>query len=64
MSEILKEVVLGIMFATPLGLALLIGILWLIRAAWRWCRMWRLARADAADTWEPEDAEWEEVVYR
>ncbi len=64
MTENLKEVALGILLATPLGLALLIGILWLIRAGWRRARLWRLDRADAADTWDPEDAEWEEVVYR
>ena len=64
MSEILKEVALGILLATPLGLALLIGILWLIRAGRRWARLWRMARTDAADTWEPKDADWEEVVYR
>lgn len=64
MMETLKEVALGILFATPLGLALLIGILWLIRAGWRWARLWHMAKADASDSWEPEDADWEEVVYR
>lgn len=62
MSEILKEVVLGILFGTPLGLALLIGLLWLIRYGLRWCRMWRLARTEAPDEDLPE-IEGEEVVY-
>ena len=62
MSEILKEVAQGIMFATPLGLALLIGVLWLIREACRGLRMRRMARF-AADDAEPQNAEWE-AVYR
>ncbi len=45
MSEILKEVALGIMFATPLGLAMVIGLMWLIREAFRWLKMRRLLKA-------------------
>ncbi len=39
----LKEVVCGILFATPLGLAALIGLLWLIREVVR--RVIRFTRA-------------------
>lgn len=31
----IKDVILSLLFATPLGLALLIGIGWLIRYGWR-----------------------------
>ncbi len=34
----LKEVVCGILFTTPLGLAALIGLLWLAREGIRWIR--------------------------
>lgn len=64
MSEILKEVALGILFETPLGLALLIGLLWLIRYGLRWCRMWRLAWEEAADDEDLPEIEGEEVTYR
>lgn len=39
----LKEVACGILFATPLGLAALIGLLWLIREVVR--RVLRFTRA-------------------
>jgi hypothetical protein len=39
----LKEVACGILFATPLGLAALIGLLWLIREVVR--RIIRFTRA-------------------
>lgn len=39
----LKEVACGILFATPLGLAALIGLLWLIREGIR--RVTRFTRA-------------------
>lgn len=31
----IRDVILALLFATPLGLALGIGILWLIRYGWR-----------------------------
>ena len=31
----IRDVILALLFATPLGLALVIGILWLIRYGWR-----------------------------
>jgi hypothetical protein len=34
----LIEVACGILFATPLGLAALVGLLWLIREGIRWIR--------------------------
>ena len=39
----LKEVVCGILFTTPLGLAALVGLLWLIREVVR--RVLRFTRA-------------------
>ena len=45
----LKEVILSALFATPLGLALVIGLLWLLREAFRWLKMRRLVKA-----WEDE----------
>ncbi len=39
----LKEVACGVLFATPLGLAALIGLLWLIREVVR--RILRFTRA-------------------
>ena len=57
----LKEIILSALFATPLGLALVIGLLWLLQYGFRWLRLQRLARADEAD--EPTDADCEEAVY-
>ncbi len=45
----LKELILSALIATPLGLALVIGLMWLIREACRWLRMRRLVKA-----WEDE----------
>lgn len=56
----LKELILSALIATPLGLALVIGLLWLIREACRGLRMRRMARF-AADNAEPQNAEWEAV---
>lgn len=56
----LKELILSALIATPLGLALVIGLIWLIREACRGLRMRRMARFDADDA-EPQDAEWEAV---
>jgi hypothetical protein len=61
----LKELILSILIATPLGLTMVIGILWLIREAWRWHRMWHQAREEAFDDDDDlPEIEGEEVVYR
>lgn len=60
----LKEVILSALIATPLGLALLIGLLWLIRYGLRWCRMWRMARIEAFDDEDFPEIDGEEAVYR
>lgn len=64
MSEILKEVALGILFGTPLGLALLIGLGYFIILLIREARIWRMARTEASDSDEDlPEIEGEEVVY-
>ena len=58
------DVIKALAVATPLGLTLVIGILWLIREAWRWHRMRRLARIEAFDDEDFPEIDGEEVVYR
>lgn len=60
----LEEIILSALFATPVGLAMVIGLLWLLREGFRWIRMRRLVKAAAEEAVEPLDADWEEVVYR
>ena len=57
-----KEVILSVLFATPLGLALLIGVIYFIVLVIREIRMWLLARTEASDEDLPE-IEGEEGVY-
>lgn len=59
----LKEVILSALIATPLGLALLIGVIYFIVLVIREVHMWRLARTEAFDEDLPE-IDGEEVVYR
>ncbi len=58
----LKELILSILLATPLGLALLTGRGYFIRLLSREARRWRMARTEASDEDLPE-IEGEEVVY-
>ncbi len=58
----LKELILSILLATPLGLALLIGLGYFIILLIREARIWRMARTEASDEDLPE-IEGEEVVY-
>jgi hypothetical protein len=58
----LKELILFILLATPLGLALLIGLGYFIILLIREARIWRMARTEASDEDLPE-IEGEEVVY-
>lgn len=58
----LKELILSILLVTPLGLALLIGVIYFIVLVIREIRMWRMARTEAFDEDLPE-IEGEEVVY-
>lgn len=58
----LKELILSILLATPLGLALLIGLGYFIILLIREIRKWRLARTEASDEDLPE-IEGEEGVY-
>ena len=59
----LREVMLSILLATPIGIALVIVLLRLLWVGLRDWRTWRMLRKeDAAD--DETDAEWEEVVYR
>ncbi len=58
----LKELILFILLATPLGLALLIGLGYFIILLIREARIWRMARTEASDEDLPE-IEGEEGVY-
>lgn len=58
----LKEVILSILFATPLGLALVVGLVYFIVLVIREARVWQMARTEASDEDLPE-IEGEEVVY-
>lgn len=58
----LKELILSILLATPLGLALVIGLGYFIILLIREARIWRMARTEASDEDLPE-IEGEEVVY-
>lgn len=58
----LKELILSILLATPLGLALLIGLGYFIILLIREARIWRMARTEASDEDLPE-IEGEEGVY-
>lgn len=58
----LKELILSILLVTPLGLALLIGVIYFIVLVIREIRKWRLARTEASDENLPE-IEGEEGVY-
>lgn len=60
----LKELILSILLATPLGLALLIGLGYFIILLIRKARKWRMARIEAFDDEEFPEIEGEEVVYR
>ena len=61
----LKEVLLSVLFATPLGWAAVIGVIWLVWRVTKEVRIWRPAWEAAQDPDEDElDADWEEVVYR
>lgn len=57
----LKEVILSALIATPLGLALLIGVIYFIVLVIRKIRMWLLARTEASDENLPDEGE--EGVY-
>ena len=57
----LKELILSILLATPLGLALLTGVIYFIVLVIREIRMWRLARTEADE--DLPEIEGEEVVY-
>ncbi len=58
--SILKEVIMSALIATPLGLTILIGIIYFIYLVAKEARKWRLARAEAfAD--DAEDAEYEAI---
>ena len=60
----LKEVILSALIATPLGLALLIGLGYFIILLIREARKWRMARIEASDSDEDlPEIEGEEVVY-
>lgn len=60
----LKELILSILLATPLGLALLIGLGYFIILLIREARKWRMARIEAFDDEEFPEIDGEEVVYR
>ena len=60
----LKEVILSILFATPLGLALVIGLGYFIILLIREARIWRMARIEAFDDEEFPEIDGEEVTYR
>lgn len=59
----LKELVLSALIATPLGLALVIGLIYFFVLVAREAHMWRMARNEVFDEDLPE-IEGEEVVYR
>ena len=58
----LKELILSSLLATPLGLALVIGLGYFIILLIREARIWRMARTEASDEDLPE-IEGEEGVY-
>lgn len=60
----LKELILSILLATPLGLALLIGLGYFIILLIREARIWRMARIEAFDDEDFPEIDGEEVVYR
>lgn len=60
----LKEVILSALIATPLGLALLIGLGYFIILLIREARKWRMARIEAFDDEDFPEIDEEEVVYR
>lgn len=61
----LKEILLSILIATPLGWAAVIGLIWIVWRVVKKVNMWRLAWEAAQDPDEDElDADWEEVVYQ
>lgn len=59
----LIELILSILIATPLGLALLIGVIWFIVLVVREIRKWRQARIEAFDDEDLPVIEGEEVDY-
>jgi uncharacterized membrane protein len=59
----LKELILSILLATPLGLALLIGVIYFIVLVIREIRMWRQARRTEVSDEDLPEIEGEEVVY-
>lgn len=60
----LKELILSILLATPLGLALLIGLGYFIVLVIREAREWRMARIEAFDDEDFPEIDGEEAVYR
>lgn len=60
----LKEVILSALIATPLGLALLIGLGYFIILLIREARKWRMARIEAFDDEDFPEIDGDEVVYR
>ena len=60
----LKELILSILLATPLGLALVIGLGYFIILLIREARKWRMARIEAFDDEDFPEIDGEEVVYR
>lgn len=60
----LKEIILSALIATPLGLALLIGLGYFIILLIREARKWRMARIEAFDDEDFPEIDGEEVVYR
>ena len=60
----MKEVILSILFATPLGLALVVGLGYFIFLVIREARMWRQARDEAFDNEDLPEIVGEEVIYR
>lgn len=59
----LKEVILSALIATPLGLALVIGLIYFFVLVVREAHMWRMARIEAFDEEDLLEIEGEEVVY-
>ena len=60
----LKEVLLSVLIATPLGWAAVIGVIWIIWRVAKEVNMWRLAWEAAQGPDEDElDADWEDATY-
>lgn len=59
----LKEIILSALIATPLGLAMFVGVIYFVVLVIREIRTRHLARIEAIDE-DLSEAGWEEVVYR